>query len=69
MREYGPCDGYVGPFESGVGRLLLRREPGGVSSRRSLPSKVPGHTVTCGWDNPLQTYFCTVIRERVAKER
>lgn len=20
-------------------------------------------TVACGWDNPLQTYFCTVLRE------
>lgn len=20
-------------------------------------------TVVCGWDNPLQTYFCTVLRE------
>lgn len=20
-------------------------------------------TVTCGWDNPLQTYFCTVLHD------
>ena len=40
-----------------------------MSSRRSLPSKVPDHTVTCGWDNPLQTFFCTVARERGAGER
>lgn len=37
-----------------------------MSSRRTLPSKLPGHTVTCGWDNPLRTYFCTVVREGVA---
>lgn len=40
-----------------------------MSSRRSLPCKVPGHTVTCGWDNPLQTYFCTVVRDWAASDR
>ncbi|WP_375458552.1 hypothetical protein [uncultured Enterovirga sp.] len=40
-----------------------------MSSRRRLPSKVPDHTVACGWDNPLQTYFCTVVRDRVAGDR
>lgn len=40
-----------------------------MSSRRRLPSKVPGHTVTCGWDNPLRTYFCTVVRNQAAGER
>lgn len=39
-----------------------------MSSRRSLPTKIPGHTVTCGWDNPLQTYFCTVTREPPSRE-
>lgn len=39
-----------------------------MSSRRNLPSKLPGHTVTCGWDNPLQTYFCTVLREPPSSE-
>ena len=48
---------------------MLRPEAPAISSRRSLPSKVPDHTVTCGWDNPLQTYFCTVVRDRVAGER
>lgn len=37
-----------------------------MSSRRSLRSKVPGHTLTCGWDNPLQTFFCTVAGDRAA---
>lgn len=34
-----------------------------MSSRRTLPSKQASVTVACGWDNPLQTYFCTVLRE------
>ncbi len=34
-----------------------------LSSRRNLPSKQAGVTVACGWDNPPQTYFCTVLRE------
>lgn len=33
-----------------------------MSSRRTLPSRRGGMTVVCGWDNPLQTYFCTVLR-------
>ena len=40
-----------------------------MSSRRDLASKLSGHTVTCGWDNPLQTYFCTVVRDRAAWDR
>ncbi|WP_375459834.1 hypothetical protein [uncultured Enterovirga sp.] len=39
-----------------------------MSSRRSLPSKQAGMTVACGWDNPLQTYFCTVLREPPSSE-
>lgn len=34
-----------------------------MSSRRTLPSKQAGVSVVCGWDNPLQTYVCTVARE------
>ena len=34
-----------------------------MSSRRTLPPRQAGTTVVCGWDNPLQTYFCTVLRE------
>lgn len=34
-----------------------------LSSRRTLPPRQTGMTVVCGWDNPLQTYFCTVLRE------
>ena len=34
-----------------------------MSSRRTLPSKQVGMSVVCGWDNPLQTFFCTVLRE------
>ena len=34
-----------------------------MSSRRTLPSKQVGMSVVCGWDNPLQTHFCTVVRE------
>lgn len=33
-----------------------------MSSRRTFPSKQVGMTVACGWDNTLQTYFCTVLR-------
>lgn len=25
-------------------------------------------TVACGWDNPLQTYFCTVLRVPLSSE-
>lgn len=39
-----------------------------MSSRRPLPSKQAGMTVTCGWDNPLQTYFCTVLRAPPSNE-
>ena len=34
-----------------------------MSSRRQLPSKKAEMTVACGWDNPLATYFCTVLRD------
>ena len=34
-----------------------------MSSRDVLLSKQASMTVGCGWDNPLQTYFCTVLRE------
>ena len=39
-----------------------------MSSRRALPSKQASMTVACGWDNPLQTFFCTVLR-RVSPTR
>ena len=34
-----------------------------MSSRRTLPSKQVGMSVVCGWDNPLHTFFCTVLRD------
>ena len=33
-------------------------------SRHTVPSKSSGSTVVVGWDNPLQSYFAQVIRER-----
>ena len=32
-------------------------------SRRTLIPRLPGTSVVCGWDNPLQTYFATVTRQ------
>ena len=33
-----------------------------MSSRRDIPSRETGITVTVGWDNPLMTFFAQVAR-------
>ena len=33
-----------------------------MSSRRSIPARVPDLTVAVGWDNPLSTFFAQVER-------
>ena len=33
-----------------------------MSSRRDIPPRETGITVTVGWDNPLMTFFAQVVR-------
>lgn len=33
-------------------------------SRHAIPARLPGFTVAVGWDNPLQTFFGTVLRDQ-----
>ena len=35
-----------------------------MSSRRDIPSRETGITVTVGWDNPLMTFFAPVERSQ-----
>lgn len=32
-------------------------------SRHEVSARIPGVTVTAGWDNPLRTFFAQVIRD------